>query len=72
MRHPKPLARIVSTGRYLPDNVVTNDDMAKIIDTTDEWIRTRTGISEHGNRPRSRRLNARRSCSTAGTACSGR
>ena len=46
MRHPKPVARIVSTGRYLPDNVVTNDDLAKRIDTSDEWIRTRTGISE--------------------------
>jgi len=46
MRHPKPLARIVSTGRYLPDNLVTNDDLAKQIETSDEWIRTRTGISE--------------------------
>lgn len=46
MRHPQPVARIVSTGRYLPDNVVTNDDLAKRMDTSDEWIRTRTGISE--------------------------
>jgi 3-oxoacyl-[acyl-carrier-protein] synthase-3 len=46
MRHPKPLVRIVSTGRYLPDNVVTNDDLAERMDTSDEWIRTRTGISE--------------------------
>ena len=45
MRHPQPIARIVGTGRYLPDNVVTNDDLAKKIDTSDEWIRTRTGIS---------------------------
>jgi 3-oxoacyl-[acyl-carrier-protein] synthase-3 len=45
MRHPKPIARIVATGRYLPDNIVTNDDLAKKIDTSDEWIRTRTGIS---------------------------
>jgi 3-oxoacyl-[acyl-carrier-protein] synthase-3 len=34
------------TGRYLPDRVVTNDDLTKIVETTDEWIRTRTGIRE--------------------------
>jgi 3-oxoacyl-[acyl-carrier-protein] synthase-3 len=39
------MARIVSTGRYLPDNIVTNEDLAKRIETSDEWIRTRTGIS---------------------------
>lgn len=44
MRHPTPLVEIVSTGRFLPDNVVTNDDLAKRMDTSDEWIRTRTGI----------------------------
>ncbi|MCD6584397.1 MAG: ketoacyl-ACP synthase III [Desulfobacteraceae bacterium] len=33
-------------GRYLPERVVTNDDLAKIMDTTDEWIRQRTGIEE--------------------------
>lgn len=37
-------ARITGTGGFAPDNVVTNDDMAKIVDTNDEWIRTRTGI----------------------------
>lgn len=36
--------RILGTGSYLPANVVTNDDLAKIMDTSDEWIRTRTGI----------------------------
>jgi len=46
MRKPKPIVEIVSTGRYLPDNVVTNDDLAKTLDTSDEWIRTRTGIRE--------------------------
>jgi len=46
MRHPSPLVEIVSTGRYLPANVVTNDDLAKRMDTSDEWIRTRTGIRE--------------------------
>jgi 3-oxoacyl-[acyl-carrier-protein] synthase-3 len=46
MRHPSPLVEIVSTGRYLPENIVTNNDLADKIDTSDEWIRTRTGISE--------------------------
>ncbi len=36
--------KILGTGSYLPPNCVTNDDLAKTIDTTDEWIRTRTGI----------------------------
>lgn len=46
MRKPKPKVEIVATGRYLPDNVVTNDDLAKRLDTSDEWIRSRTGIRE--------------------------
>jgi 3-oxoacyl-[acyl-carrier-protein] synthase-3 len=37
-------SRIIGTGRYLPEKVVTNDDLARIVDTSDEWIRTRTGI----------------------------
>lgn len=39
-----PYSRIAGTGRYLPDNIVTNADLEKIVETTDEWIRTRTGI----------------------------
>jgi 3-oxoacyl-[acyl-carrier-protein] synthase-3 len=39
-------SRIVGTGFHVPDRVVTNDDLAKAMDTTDEWIRTRTGIQE--------------------------
>ena len=39
-------SRIVGTGSYLPRKVVTNDDLAKRMDTTDEWIRTRTGIRQ--------------------------
>lgn len=46
MKTPTPIAEITGTGRFLPDNVVTNDDLAKTMDTSDEWIRTRTGISE--------------------------
>ena len=38
--------RIIGTGSCLPNAVVTNDDLAKIMDTSDEWIRTRTGIRE--------------------------
>lgn len=36
---------ILGTGAYLPERVVTNQDLEKIVDTSDEWIRTRTGIS---------------------------
>ncbi|TLP43417.1 MULTISPECIES: beta-ketoacyl-ACP synthase III [Cohaesibacter] len=37
---------VVGSGAYLPQNVVTNDDMTKIVDTSDEWIRQRTGIEQ--------------------------
>jgi 3-oxoacyl-[acyl-carrier-protein] synthase-3 len=37
-------SRIVGTGAHLPEKVLTNHDLEKIMDTTDEWIRTRTGI----------------------------
>ena len=36
--------RIMGTGSYLPENIVTNDDLARIMDTSDEWIASRTGI----------------------------
>ena len=36
--------RIVGTGRYLPEKILTNFDLEKIVDTSDEWIRTRTGV----------------------------
>ncbi|RLC47351.1 MAG: 3-oxoacyl-ACP synthase [Candidatus Coatesbacteria bacterium] len=39
-------ARIMSIGTYVPGRVVTNEDMMKIVETTDEWIRTMTGIRE--------------------------
>jgi len=39
-------SRIVGTGSYLPPKVVTNDDLARQMDTSDEWIRTRTGIRQ--------------------------
>ena len=37
-------SRIAGTGRYLPERIVTNADLEKMVDTTDEWIRTRTGV----------------------------
>ena len=40
MRH----ATIIGTGSFLPENVLTNDDLAKMVETSDEWIATRTGI----------------------------
>lgn len=39
-------SRIAGTGRYLPERVLTNADLEKMVDTTDEWIRTRTGIEQ--------------------------
>src|SRR5262245_57699826 len=37
-------SRIAGTARYLPERVLTNFDLEKMVETTDEWIRTRTGI----------------------------
>ena len=39
-------ARITGWGKYVPERVLTNFDLEKMVDTTDEWIRTRTGIRE--------------------------
>ena len=39
-------SKITGAGHYVPENVVTNNDLAKIIDTNDEWITERTGIKE--------------------------
>ena len=37
---------IVGTGSYVPEKILTNDDLSKMVDTSDEWITTRTGIKE--------------------------
>ena len=37
-------SRIIGTGRYLPEKVLSNFDLEKMVDTTDEWIRSRSGI----------------------------
>lgn len=39
-------AKITATSRYLPEQILSNFDLEKIIDTSDEWIRTRTGIEK--------------------------
>ena len=39
-------AKITGIGSYLPDEVVSNDDLSKILDTSDEWITTRSGIKQ--------------------------
>lgn len=39
-------SRITGTGSYLPDKILTNQDLELMVDTSDEWIRTRTGITQ--------------------------
>ncbi|RIW35273.1 ketoacyl-ACP synthase III [Bacillus salacetis] len=39
-------AGVIGIGRYVPEKVLTNADLEKMVDTSDEWIRTRTGIEE--------------------------
>lgn len=46
MQHSGRLSRILGLGAYLPPRRVTNDDLAKMFDTSDEWIQQRTGIKE--------------------------
>jgi 3-oxoacyl-[acyl-carrier-protein] synthase III len=46
MKARDPVIEIVATGRYLPDRVLTNADLERMVDTTDAWIMERTGIRE--------------------------
>ncbi|MXW16279.1 MAG: ketoacyl-ACP synthase III [Gemmatimonadetes bacterium] len=46
MKARAPVAKISAAARYLPDHVMTNADLEKMVDTSDSWIRERTGISE--------------------------
>lgn len=39
-------SRIIGTGSYAPEHIVTNEDLANVVDTSDEWIRSRTGIGQ--------------------------
>ena len=41
-----PRSKIAGIGMYVPENVVTNNDLIKYMDTSDEWIQERTGIKE--------------------------
>ncbi len=52
-------SQIIGTGHYLPKKVITNDDLAKVLDTSDEWITTRTGIKQrHISDPKSGETNS--------------
>src|ERR1041385_7812914 len=42
----QPKSRILGVGAYTPERVVTNQELERIVDTSDEWIRERTGIRE--------------------------
>jgi 3-oxoacyl-[acyl-carrier-protein] synthase-3 len=46
MSEPRVRAAIIGTGSYVPERVLTNFDLEKMVDTTDEWIFTRTGIRQ--------------------------
>ena len=39
-------SKITGTGSYLPDKILTNQDLESMVDTSDEWIRSRTGITQ--------------------------
>jgi len=56
----------IATGSYLPDTVVTNADMEKLVDTNDEWIFSRTGIRER------RRMAPEQTVSDMGVAAARR
>jgi 3-oxoacyl-[acyl-carrier-protein] synthase-3 len=42
----RPIARILSVGSYLPERILSNKDLERMVDTSDEWILSRTGVSE--------------------------
>ncbi len=69
-------ARISGTGSYLPEKVLTNLDLEKMVDTSDEWIRSRTGIKERHIAAESEytvdlaEKAARRALEAAGRTCS--
>ena len=46
MKQTKYKANITATGKYLPERIITNIELEKLVDTSDEWIQTRTGICE--------------------------
>lgn len=46
MSHAMPHSKIIGVGGYVPERVITNDDLSKMMDTSDEWIVQRSGIKE--------------------------
>lgn len=46
MNRPAPVSRILGTGHYLPEKIVTNDELSTYVDTSDAWIQERTGIRQ--------------------------
>jgi 3-oxoacyl-[acyl-carrier-protein] synthase III len=70
----KPVSRIVGLGTYLPEDVLTNDDLSAFMDTSDDWIYSRTGIkSRHRAKPHETTASiateaARRAVENAGLA----
>lgn len=46
MKEPQPLVELTATGRWLPERVLTNQDLERMVDTSNDWIVERTGIKE--------------------------
>src|SRR5436190_23117987 len=44
--NPRRTVSIIGTGSYVPKKILTNEDLSRMVDTSDEWITTRTGIKE--------------------------
>ncbi|MDO9628337.1 MAG: beta-ketoacyl-ACP synthase III [Acholeplasmataceae bacterium] len=44
MKMNQPMIKVVSSGKYVPSTLITNEDLEKLVETSDEWIMTRTGI----------------------------
>ncbi|MGB2097480.1 MAG: hypothetical protein ACPHW5_06770, partial [Candidatus Puniceispirillales bacterium] len=44
--HVFPSVLLTASGSYLPEKILTNDDLSKMMDTNDEWIRQRSGITQ--------------------------
>ncbi len=44
MKFNHPMIRVISSGKYAPPTLITNEDLEKLVETSDEWITTRTGI----------------------------
>ncbi len=69
----KRIARIVSVGTSVPERIVTNKDLEKILDTSDEWISTRTGIRQRhlfapGEDARAYELGGKAACAALSNA----